>query len=58
MKKNQIFKIALVAALCAVVVVVVLKLLEFDNPTVIGGGVAGGVAGAVSGSLMKRKKGR
>jgi formiminotetrahydrofolate cyclodeaminase len=57
MKKNPILTIVLVSALCAVVVVVILKLIGYENPTVIGGGVAGGVAGAISSSLFKKKKG-
>ena len=56
MKKNPILTIALVSALFAILVVVVLKLLGYDNPTVIGGGVAGGVAGAISSSLLKKRK--
>ena len=57
MKKNLILTIALASALVAILVVVVLKLLGYDNPTVIGGGVAGGVAGAISSSLLKKRKG-
>jgi len=57
MKKNPILTIALVSALVAVLVVVILKVAGYDNPTVIAGGVAGGVAGAISSSLLKKKKG-
>ncbi len=57
MKKNPILTIALASALVAILVVVVLKFLGYDNPTVIGGGVAGGVAGAISSSLLKKRKG-
>lgn len=56
MKKNSILTIALASALVAILVVVVLSLLGFENPTVIAGGVAGGVAGAISSSLLKKKK--
>lgn len=56
MKKNPIFTIALVSALVAVLVVVVLKLIGYDNPTVIAAGVAGGVAGAIMSSLLKKSK--
>lgn len=37
MKKNPILTIALVSALIAILVVVVLKLLGYENPTVIVG---------------------
>lgn len=57
MKKNPILTIALASTLVAILVVVVLKLLGYDNPTVIGGGVAGGVAGAISSSILKKRKG-
>lgn len=57
MKKNPIITIAIISALFAILAVVVLNLLGYDNPTVIGGGVAGGVAGAISSSLLKKKKG-
>jgi preprotein translocase subunit SecG len=56
MKKYPLLLICLISALAAIVVVVVLKFLGHDNPTVIGGGVAGGIAGAISPSLLKRKK--
>ena len=57
MKSNSILTIALISSLSAIVVVVVLKLLGYENPTVIGGGVAGGVAGVISSSLLKKGKG-
>lgn len=57
MEKKQIFTIALVSALVAVLVVVTLKLAGYDNPTVIGGGVAGGVAGGIVSSFLKKKNG-
>lgn len=58
MKENPILIIALVSAIVAIFVVVVLKLFGYDNPTVIGGGVAGGVVGAISRSLLKKRKGK
>lgn len=54
--KNNILRIALFSALVAVIVVVVLKLLGHDNPTVTGGAVAGGVTGAIVSALWKIKK--
>jgi hypothetical protein len=36
--------------------VVVLKLPEYDNPTVINYRVAGGVTGAISNSLLKKSQ--
>lgn len=57
MKKNPILTIVLISTLSAVLVVVILKLIGYENPTVIGGGVAGGVAGAITSSLFKKKKG-
>ena len=54
--KNNLLQIALISGLVAILVVVVLKYLNFDNPTVIAGGVAGGIAGAISTNLIKRKK--
>jgi uncharacterized membrane protein len=56
MKKYPILSIALISALTAIVVVVVLKIFEFENPTVIAGGVAGGIAGVISTTLIKRSK--
>jgi hypothetical protein len=55
MKKNPLLTISLVSVLVAILVVVVLKLLGYDNPTVIGGGVAGGVIGAISSTVLKKK---
>ncbi len=52
--KNKLVKIAIFAALIATVVVVILKLLGHDNPTVTGGAVAGGVIGALAGSFGKK----
>ncbi len=52
--KNKLVKIAIFAALIAIVVVVILKLLGHDNPTVTGGAVAGGVIGALAGSFGKK----
>ena len=56
MNKNPILTIAFVAGLVAVLVVAALKLLGYENPTVIGGGVAGGVVGAISSTLLKKRK--
>ncbi|MFK8039435.1 MAG: hypothetical protein AB8B74_14175 [Crocinitomicaceae bacterium] len=56
MKKNPLLLIALISALCAILVVVILKVTGYSNPTVIGGGVAGGIAGAISTNLFKEKK--
>ncbi len=55
MKKNPLLLISLISALVAILVVVVLKFLKHDNPTVVGGGVAGGIAGAIITGLLKRK---
>lgn len=57
MKRNSILTIVLISALFAILVVVVLKFTGYDNPTVIGGGVAGGVAGAISSTFLKKGKG-
>lgn len=54
--KSNILKIGLFAALTAIIVVVVLKLLGQDNPTVTGGAVAGGVAGALASIFFKKRK--
>jgi len=56
MKKYPILSVALISALAAIVVVVVLKIFEFDNTTAIAGGVAGGIAGVISTTLIKRSK--
>jgi len=56
MKNHPLLLICLISALAAFAVVVVLKFLGHDNPTVIGGGIAGGIAGGISASLLKRKK--
>lgn len=52
--KNNLLKIAVFAALVAVVVVVVLKLVGYENTVVTGGAVAGGVVGALIGVFMKK----
>jgi len=57
MKKNRILTIVLISALAAIVTVIVLKILGYENPTVGGGGVAGGIAGAIIGSLLKKDNG-
>lgn len=62
MKKNLIVLIALISAPSAIVVavVLVLKLLGYDNPAVIIaviiGVVVGGIVGALSSLLLKKKK--
>lgn len=54
--KNRLLLISLTAAITATIVVVILKMLDFDNPAVIGGAVGGGVAGAIASSFKKEKK--
>jgi hypothetical protein len=60
MKKNQILIIAIISVPSAIVVVVVLKFLGYDNPEAIVGGVVvavvGGVIGALSSLLLKKKE--
>lgn len=56
MKTSPLLTIGLISALAAIAVVVVLKFLGQDNPTVVGGGVAGGIAGAISANLLKKKE--
>jgi len=56
MKTNVIVRVLLIAIVVGVVVVVVLKALDYDNASVAGGAIAGAVAGAMSHSLMKKKK--
>lgn len=46
--KNNLVKIALSAALIAIVVTVVLKLLGQSNPVVMGGAVAGAIVGGMA----------
>lgn len=53
---NKILKIAIFAAIVAVVAVVVLKLLGQDNTTVYGGAIAGAVVGATTAALGKKRK--
>jgi|SaaInlStandDraft_5_1057022.scaffolds.fasta_scaffold36003_2 LPXTG-motif cell wall-anchored protein len=48
--------ICLISASTAVMVVVVLKFLEYNSPSLIAGGVAGGISGAISLILLKKKK--
>ena len=54
--KSNILKIALFAALTAIVVVIVLKLLGYENTTVTGGAVAGGITGALVSIFWKKTK--
>jgi rhodanese-related sulfurtransferase len=56
MKKHPLLLICLISVSTAIMVVVVLKFLGYDNPSVIAGGVAGGISGAISPILLKRKK--
>ena len=56
MKNNRIVKIVLISVLAALVVVVLLKIIGYENPTVIGGGVAGGVAGALGSSFLRKRR--
>ena len=58
MKKNSLLFIVLLSAIIAIVVVVALKLVGYENPTVIGGGVAGGVTGALIGAFRKKRTGK
>lgn len=53
---KQLLKIVIIAILVSVTVTVTLKLLDHDNPVVIGGGVSGGVIGALSVLLLNNKK--
>lgn len=54
MNQNPILKTAIASALIAILVVVVLKFIGYENPTVIGGGIAGGVAGAIISTFFKK----
>ena len=56
MKNQPLFSIILVAALTAVIVVVVLKLMDHSNAVVTAGGVSGGVTGALVGVFSRKKK--
>ena len=56
MKKHPLLLICLISVSTAIVVVLVLKFLGYDNPSVIAGGVVGGISGAISPILLKRKK--
>ena len=56
MKKHPLLLICLISVSTAIMVVVVLKFLGYDNPSVIAGGVAGGISGAISPILLRRKK--
>ncbi|MEM6806500.1 MAG: hypothetical protein AAF696_34190 [Bacteroidota bacterium] len=56
MKTNALLKIALIAAITAVAVVVSLKLMGFENPTPYGGGVAGGVVGGFIGAFNSKSR--
>lgn len=53
--KSKLLLIALTAAITAIIVVLVLKMLDYDNPALVGGAVAGGVAGAIASSLKNKK---
>lgn len=56
MKKNPFVITALIAATAAIVVVVVLKILGYDNPVAIAGGAAGGIAGVLSSTFFGKKR--
>ena len=55
--KNNLIPIILISSITAIIVVVVLKFMNYENPTVIGGGVAGGVTGAIVGAMNKKREG-
>jgi len=57
MKSNSLLLVVLFAVGIAIVAVVILKSLGYDNITVTAGAIAGGVAGAFSGSFLKKNKG-
>ncbi len=56
MNKNPVFIMAIISAIVAFVVVVVLKIIGHEYPTVIGGTLAGGVVGALSITLFRKKE--
>lgn len=58
MSGKQLLIIIVGAVIGAIACVVVLRLLNFQNPVTIAGGVAGGVAGALSGQFAARKPAR
>jgi len=53
--KNRYLKIIMASVLIAVIVVVVLKLLGQENPTVLAGGITGGIVGAIVGGVSNKK---
>ena len=56
MKNQPLFSIILVAAITAIIVVVVLKLMDQSNPVVTAGGVSGGVTGALISVFSRKNK--
>lgn len=53
--KSTYLKIILLAIAIAVLVVVILKLLGYENTTVMSGGITGGIVGALAGVFGKKK---
>ncbi|NNC71127.1 MAG: hypothetical protein HKN90_09930 [Flavobacteriaceae bacterium] len=56
MKGTSLLVVILFAVVIAVIAVVILKSLGYDNTTVTAGAIAGGAAGAISGIFLKKKK--
>jgi hypothetical protein len=56
MSGKEIGLIILAAAVTAVIVVLVLRMLGVEGAGVIAGGVAGGVTGALGGSFAAKRK--
>lgn len=54
MKTKKLITIAIAAAVTAIIVVVVLKLLGQENAVVTGGAVAGAISGALIATLRKK----
>jgi hypothetical protein len=53
---NKYLKIAVLAALISIIVVIVLKLMGQSNAVVTGGAVAGAIVGAITSGLNKKKE--
>ena len=56
MKTNEIIRIVVIGVIVGVIAVVVLKALDYDNASVVGGAIAGAVAGTLAVSNRKKKK--
>ena len=54
--KDNLLKIVLFAVITAIVVVIALKIIGYDNATVTGGAVAGAMAGVIASVLWKKGK--